>query len=97
MHHFIEAPPPGVHELALFPELGGILAWGVDGGGGRYHWDTSDADPDCWTVVVTGRPIDGFERHQVGVGGYLAGLADGSVEAAALSGGPEQDSQLRRL
>ena len=93
----LRASLPEDHPGLVYPELGGILAWGVDGGGCLYHWDTSNADPDCWTVVVTGRPINGFERHQVGVGGYLAGLADGSIEAAALSGWPEQDPQLRRL
>jgi hypothetical protein len=93
-HHPDEFP---VH---LFPEPGGPLCWGSDGGGADYYWDTRPSDPDAWTVVVSGRAVgDGGvgELHGCGLRAYLDGLADGTIEAAALGGWPSPDPKFRRL
>jgi hypothetical protein len=84
----------------LFPEPGGLLCWGGDGGGAVYYWDTVHPNPDHWTVVVHGRPVsDGGqgELHNCGLADYLAGLASGRIEAAALGGWPGPDPQLRPI
>jgi hypothetical protein len=83
---------------AVYPEAGGWLCWGMDGGGGNYHWDTTDADPDRWTVRIEGRPLEpGFERHDLNLVAYLEALAAGSVKAAALAGWPGPDPKIRRV
>jgi hypothetical protein len=92
----VRAADPQTHPGPVYPERGGILGWGTDGGGGEYHWDTSDADPEHWTIVVTGRPVDGYERHAVGLAGYLAGLADDTIAAAALADWPGPNPRIRR-
>lgn len=84
--------------LPLFPEPGGLLCWGVDGGGGDYYWNTARPNPDDWTVVVSGRSVsDGGqgELHGCGLADYLEGLASGRIEAAALGGWPGPNPQLR--
>ena len=88
---------PEEHPEAVFPEPSGILTWGTDGGGGVYHWDTSDPDPDRWTIVVTGRPILSYICEDVGLSGYLSGLADGTIKAAALSNWPKPNPEVRRI
>jgi hypothetical protein len=38
--------------LPVFPELGGIIAWGNDNNGAQYFWDTSISDPNQWTILI---------------------------------------------
>jgi hypothetical protein len=83
--------------VAAYPEAGGLFAWGMDGGGGVYHWDTAHADPDQWTICIEGRPIDGVERHALGLMAYLDALRRGAVPAAGLSYWPPPDATLRRM
>jgi hypothetical protein len=93
-HHF-----PAQFNVALFPESGGLLCWGIDGGGGVYYWDTSRPDPNDWTIVVSGRPVmdDGLgEFHDCGLAAYLTGLASGRISAAALGDWPGPNPQFRR-
>lgn len=86
--------PPGIGEI--YPEPGGVLGWGVDGGGGEYWWDTSAGDPDDWTIVVSGRPVYPYEMHPMGLRAYLNGLIDGSIEAAALGEWPGPGAKITR-
>ena len=89
---------PSEYAFTVYPESGGWLGWGVDGGGGNYHWDTTDADPDRWTVRIEGRPLDpGFERHDLTLMAYLEALAAGTVKSAALTDWPGHDPKVRRV
>jgi hypothetical protein len=80
---------------APFPEPGGRLGWGSDGGGGIYVWDTSETDPDDWPVAVTGRPVydPNVQVQEGGLSGYLEGLASGRIPVAALGGWPRPARQ----
>lgn len=83
--------------VAAYPEPGGLFGWGSDGGGGRYHWDTTHADPDRWTICVEGRPLDPvIERHDLRLTVYLDALGTGAIKAAALSGWPGPDPRIVR-
>ena len=92
-------PYPDWYPVAIYPEPGGLLGWGSDGGGADYYWVTSDPDPDRWTIAVAGRPVSDpwVQVHPVGLTGYLAGLTSGSISAAALSGWPSPDARIERL
>jgi hypothetical protein len=46
------------HTVPLYPEPGGLLSWGRDNNGAQYFWDTASGDPETWTMVVDGRPVD---------------------------------------
>jgi hypothetical protein len=86
------------YAISIYPEPGGLLGWGADGGGGMYHWDTTDADPDRWTVAVSGRPVyDPYVQDQArGLTAYLSALASGEIEAAALSSWPSAGARIER-
>lgn len=84
--------------LPIYPEPGGLLCWGDDGGGGVYYWNTTGPDPDTWTILVSGRSVgDGGlgESHACGLTDYLSGLASGRIKAAALGDWPGPDPQFR--
>jgi hypothetical protein len=58
-----------------FPEPGGLLPWADSLEGDMFFWDTTEDDPDRWTVVVASRngswlPYDG------GMVAFLLRLAD---------------------
>jgi hypothetical protein len=91
-HKAIDVP------IAIFPEPGGLLGWGMDGGGGSYHWDTTDPSPDRWTVAVTGRSVfdPDVQAHPIGLVSYLDGLASGAIRPAALSEWPRPGAKTER-
>lgn len=94
---YLRAHSPEFAVLA-YPEQGGLLAWGVDGGGGIYHWDTLHPDPDQWTTCIEGRSLDpDVECHALSLGGYLDALQSGKIKAATLSGWPGPDAAIRHL
>lgn len=81
-----------------YPERGGLLAWGGDGGGATYHWDTLHPDPNQWTICIEGRPLDpDVERHDLSLTRYLDALQRGEIKAAALSDWPGPHAAIRRL
>jgi hypothetical protein len=83
--------------VAAYPEPGGLLAWGFDGGGGNYHWDTTDPDPNRWTVCVEGRPMHpAVQRHDKNLTSYIDALGRGEIEAAALAEWPRPNSVIER-
>ena len=59
--------------------------------------DTADPDPDRWTVAATSSSLEGDDAAPVGMSGYLAGLADGSIEASGLSDWPRRGAVPVRL
>lgn len=73
--------------LPIYPEHGGIVCWGSDQNGAQYDWDTSGADPDRWTIAITGRSVDPPERHPMTLTDYLDALVDGSIPPAAFEPG----------
>jgi hypothetical protein len=89
---------PRSYAINIYPEPGGLLGWGADGGGGMYFWDTTDADPNRWTVVVSGRPISDPNVQDQGRGltAYLSALASGEIAAAALGSWPAADARIER-
>lgn len=102
MRHFedpVDSPFP------VYPEAGGLLAWGSCQGAGMYWWDTTAADPDAWSVVVTGDvdstldtgEIVEYQRHEMPMTAYLDGLMAGEIEAAALDDWPPPGATLRPL
>ena len=95
---YLRQKDPDAYPMALYPEPGGLLGWGSDGGGGEYHWDTGSRDPDLWTVAVSGRPVfDPYvQRHARGLSAYLAGLVAGEIRAAALADWPSPNAQIKR-
>ncbi|HEX6543991.1 MAG TPA: hypothetical protein VF040_19715 [Ktedonobacterales bacterium] len=91
-------PDPEFGAVLAYPEQGGLLSWGVDGGGGTYHWDTLHPDPDQWTIYIEGRPLDpDVERHALSLTGYLDALRRGEVKGAALSHWPGPNPVIRRV
>lgn len=85
----------GDYDVALFPQPGGLLCFGGDGGGGLYYWRTADPNPDRWTVLVSGRPViqePGID-YACGLSTYIAGLIDGSIQSESLGDWPREDPQ----
>ena len=95
---YVRQSAPDYFPVVVYPEPGGLLGWGNDGGGGQYHWETRGADPDQWTIAVTGRSVfdPSVERHACNLSAYLQGLASGAITAAALSGWPSPDARIER-
>lgn len=102
LHHF-EAPEDS--PFPVYPEAGGLLAWGTCQGAGMYWWDTAAADPDAWPVVITGDVSSTlstgerveYQRHDMSMTAYLQGLMAGEIEAAAIDDWPRPGSTLRRI
>lgn len=85
-------------DVQAYPEPGRLLAWGVDGGGGIYHWDTLHPDPDQWTICIEGRSLDPeVERHALSLTRYLDALRCGEIKAAALTDWPGPNPVMRRV
>ena len=88
---------PDDFAFVIYPEPGGWLCWGMDGGGGMYHWDTTDPNPDHWTVCVEGRPLDpAVQRHHLSLTSYLEALMSGTNKAAALAEWPRPGARIER-
>ncbi|THA79274.1 SMI1/KNR4 family protein [Streptomyces sp. A0642] len=61
----------------VFPESGGLLAWGASIDGDEFFWHTQ-GQPDEWTVVVAGRNDDWF-HYEGSLSSYLAWLCSGTA------------------
>jgi hypothetical protein len=85
------------HTVPLYPEPGGLLSWGRDNNGAQYFWDTASGDPETWTTVVDGRPVDPpMQRNALGLSRYLDALRSGTVQAAAYGDWPPSDARIER-
>ena len=82
--------------VALFPEPGGLLAWGFDAVGITYYWVTRDEECERWTIFANGRPIEETpgQYFDVNLTGYPAALASGDIPASGLGGWPGPDPQI---
>jgi hypothetical protein len=88
---------PDDYPYVIYPEAGGWLCWGMDGGGGMYHWDTTDPDPDHWPVCIEGRPLaPHVQRHDLSLTSYLEALSAGTIKAAALADWPRPSPKIER-
>lgn len=96
---YLRDQSPDPVNVAIYPEPGGLLRWGYDGGGVDYFWACVGADPNGWTVHLAGRPVLEPAGHGVAVSltGYLAGLAGGLVQPESLDNWPEGRSSVRPL
>jgi hypothetical protein len=84
--------------VLVYPEEGGLMAWGVDSGGGEYHWDSQKPDPDQWTVCIEGRPLDPVIEHRdLSLTRYFDALQRGQIAGATLSGWPGPHPVIRRM
>jgi hypothetical protein len=73
---------PDRFTMALHPEPGGLLPWGVTDNGDGLYWETTGA-PDTWTVfVLPSRELAG-ERFAVGITDFLAGWLAGRIAPGA--------------
>jgi hypothetical protein len=67
-----DAPP-----YEMFPELGGLLAWGGDNRGNFLFWLTVDPDPDRWPVVVWIQDLEEWDLFPGGTVAFLVALLSG--------------------
>ncbi|MYQ44732.1 hypothetical protein GTW40_06555 [Streptomyces sp. SID4985] len=75
----------------VWPEPGGLICWGATVDAAALHWDTSDADPDRWPVIVRSREGD-FTRHDCGFAEFVVRMlgpsAERPLESPTLYGAP---------
>jgi hypothetical protein len=73
--------------LLVFPETGGLLAWGSVPTGLALHWQT-DGAPDDWPVVVSDDKSTAGEtwRYDGTATEFLLGVFAGSIEVPYLEG-----------
>lgn len=62
----------------LFPEPGGLLPFAIDENGDGLYWITEGA-PDSWPVVVNEGRAPEYERFNVDLTGFLAGILSRSI------------------
>ncbi|ROS41143.1 SMI1/KNR4 family protein [Amycolatopsis thermoflava] len=68
---------PEDYPYPIFPEPGGLLQWGVTGGGDDLFWLTEDEDPDRWPVVIWWRNLDPrWESFPGGTVEFLLAVAE---------------------
>jgi hypothetical protein len=87
-----------VFASSVYPESGGLLGWGTDGGGGVYHWATDEGDPDGWAVAISGRPVfdPPVRLTTLTLSAYIEGLRSGSVPSLALASWPPADARIEQ-
>jgi len=59
------------YPFPILPEPGGLLIWGSTSNGDVCFWDTSEVDPDRWTVVVFWLSARMWDRFDGGVAEFL--------------------------
>ncbi|MFF4345263.1 hypothetical protein ACFY00_35800 [Kitasatospora sp. NPDC001540] len=57
----------------VWPDTGGLICWGATVSADVLYWDTTDPDPDRWTVVVRNREGD-FARFDTGMAEFVLRL-----------------------
>lgn len=66
--------------MPLYPDPGGLLAWGRTEGNDRFFWLTEDPDPDRWPVVGWSRHDASTLLFEGGAVAFLLGLFTGDVD-----------------
>lgn len=72
----------------LFPDHGGLLAWGDDEEGDVLFWLTEHPDPEQWPVVMWARGPATTYRFDGGMVAFLHALFHGDLPASDWLGGP---------
>ena len=67
----------------VFPEAGGLLAWGNDSNGNDYFWLTKGKNPDKWTVVSFKVRGEQGREHPATMTGYLLGVMEERINPLA--------------
>lgn len=65
------------YPLPIHPEPGGLLIWGHNSNTDVCFWDTRDADPDRWSVVVFLLSGRRWERFDGGMAEFLLAVLRG--------------------
>ncbi|MDH6129273.1 SMI1/KNR4 family protein [Kitasatospora sp. GP82] len=68
---------PDEQPYPVFPEAGGLLAWGNNANGSRCFWLTEGDDPDKWPVVIWYQEIEEWDRIGCCMTDFLATLLTG--------------------
>ncbi|WP_406104501.1 hypothetical protein OG698_20135 [Streptomyces sp. NBC_01003] len=66
------------HGNVPYPEPGGLVPWGDSCDGDVFFWRANGADPQSWTILVSGHNDDWCEFKGT-LTEYLAGLVTGAV------------------
>lgn len=72
---------PQSYPYAIYPEPGGLLAWGRNGNSDHCFWLTKGADPDRWPVVVWSRgmrPSRAWREYDCGMVELIHRIVDGN-------------------
>jgi hypothetical protein len=56
-----------------WPQAGGLIMWGGNSNASDFYWDTTDADPDNWPVVVRSRE-GAFTEYRCSMTVFILGL-----------------------
>jgi hypothetical protein len=64
--------------LPLFPELDGLLPWGLTANGDVLFWRTI-GEPNQWTVVVNGSRTPWYEEFPYGMAAFILRLFTGKL------------------
>jgi hypothetical protein len=64
---------------AVHPEPGGVLPWGTSGTEWAFCWDTTDADPARWPVIVCELSFDPYLRYDGTMSEFLTALVTGTT------------------
>jgi hypothetical protein len=78
---------PGEVPFPIWPEPGGLLAWGGTDSGVMCLWLTSNDDADQWPIVLRDAHRSEWFTHRGPMSWFLGDLFDGSVEVSFLTGG----------
>jgi hypothetical protein len=62
----------------MYPDPGGLWAWGGDLEGNKYFWQTADPDPSRWPIVMWARGPATTHRFEQGMVAFLAAALSGS-------------------
>ncbi|MFI0939334.1 SMI1/KNR4 family protein [Streptomyces sp. NPDC021020] len=85
------AQEQGNWSYRVWPEEGGLICWGATVDGEALYWDTADADPDRWPVVVRGDDRK-FTEYEYGMAEFIVKMlgpsAERPLESPTLYGAP---------
>lgn len=78
---------PGEVPFPIWPERGGLLAWGGTDSGVMCMWLTSHDDADRWPIVLRDAHRSEWFTHRGPMSWFLGDLLDGAEEVSFLPGG----------
>ncbi|MFI0939335.1 SMI1/KNR4 family protein [Streptomyces sp. NPDC021020] len=85
------AQEQGDWSYPVWPENGGLICWGATVDSAVLYWDTADADPDRWPVVVRSREEE-FRVYDLGMAEFVVKMLGPSgerpLESPTLYGAP---------